>query len=71
MLAALGELPEEQRLAIMMVAVDELSHAEAAGRMGVPLGTLMSRLGRAWAALREMVKRPRQPVLRLVAGGRR
>ncbi len=69
-LAAVSGLPEEQRLAIMMVAVDELPYAEAAARMGVPMGTFMSRLGRAGAALREMVNRPRRPTLRLVAGGR-
>ena len=40
-------LPPEQRLALVLVTLEGLSYREAAARMGVPLGTLMSRLGRA------------------------
>ncbi|RUW01416.1 MAG: sigma-70 family RNA polymerase sigma factor [Mesorhizobium sp.] len=47
-------LPEEQRAALHLVAIEGLSYAEAADVSGVPLGTLMSRIGRARAALREM-----------------
>nr|WP_172833689.1 sigma-70 family RNA polymerase sigma factor [Mesorhizobium sp. ORS 3428] len=47
-------LPEEQRSALHLVAIEGLSYAEAAEVSGVPLGTLMSRIGRARAALREM-----------------
>ncbi|MER9579733.1 sigma-70 family RNA polymerase sigma factor [Mesorhizobium sp. M0189] len=47
-------LPEEQRYALHLVAIEGLSYSEAAEVSGVPLGTLMSRIGRARAALREM-----------------
>ncbi|RWM27760.1 MAG: sigma-70 family RNA polymerase sigma factor [Mesorhizobium sp.] len=47
-------LPEEQRSALHLVAIEGLSYAQAAEVSGVPLGTLMSRIGRARAALREM-----------------
>ncbi|MCF4166243.1 sigma-70 family RNA polymerase sigma factor [Zavarzinia compransoris] len=47
-------LPDEQRAALHLVTVEGLAYAEAAAVLDVPLGTLMSRLGRARAALRAM-----------------
>jgi RNA polymerase sigma-70 factor, ECF subfamily len=47
-------LVEEQRAALHLVAIEGLSYQQAADTLGVPLGTLMSRIGRARAALREM-----------------
>lgn len=44
---ALRRLPEEQRLALMLVAVDGKSYAEAAEILDVPIGTIMSRIARA------------------------
>jgi RNA polymerase sigma-70 factor (ECF subfamily) len=51
---AFFSLPEEQRSALHLVAIEGLSYQEAADASGVPLGTLMSRIGRARAALRSM-----------------
>jgi RNA polymerase sigma-70 factor (ECF subfamily) len=51
---AFFSLPEEQRSALHLVAIEGLSYSQAADASGVPLGTLMSRIGRARAALREM-----------------
>jgi RNA polymerase sigma factor (sigma-70 family) len=51
---AFFRLPEEQRSALHLVAIEGLSYQQAADASGVPLGTLMSRIGRARAALREM-----------------
>jgi RNA polymerase sigma-70 factor, ECF subfamily len=48
-------LTSEQREAIYLVCVEGFSYAEAADFMGVPVGTLMSRLSRARAALMAMV----------------
>ncbi|MDR6951401.1 RNA polymerase sigma-70 factor (ECF subfamily) [Ancylobacter sp. 3268] len=45
-------LPEEQRSALHLVAIEGLGYAEAAAALGIPQGTLMSRLSRARAALR-------------------
>jgi len=47
-------LPEEQRAALHLVAIEGLSYQEAASTLGLPVGTLMSRLGRARAALRSI-----------------
>jgi RNA polymerase sigma-70 factor (ECF subfamily) len=46
------ELPDEQRAALHLVAIEELGYAEAAAALGIPIGTLMSRVARARAALR-------------------
>ena len=51
---ALARLPEEQRMAIALVLIEGLSYREAAQAMGVPVGTVMSRLSRARQALRAM-----------------
>lgn len=65
-------LPEEQRAALHLVAVEELSYQEAAAALNIPLGTLMSRLSRARARLRAMGDEAavgndeEQPRLRLV-----
>ncbi|OLP58214.1 RNA polymerase subunit sigma [Xaviernesmea oryzae] len=51
---AFASLPEEQRAALHLVAVDELSYAEAAKVLGIPVGTLMSRIARARTRLRAL-----------------
>jgi RNA polymerase sigma factor (sigma-70 family) len=51
---AFFKLPEEQRSALHLVAIEGLTYSQAAEVSGIPLGTLMSRIGRARAALREM-----------------
>jgi RNA polymerase sigma-70 factor, ECF subfamily len=53
--AALWGLPDDQREVLALVAIDGLSYKDAAEILGVPLGTLMSRLARARAALRRAV----------------
>jgi RNA polymerase sigma-70 factor (ECF subfamily) len=45
-------LPDEQRAVLHLVAIEGLSYQEAATILNIPVGTLMSRLGRARAALR-------------------
>lgn len=51
-MAALMGLPEEQREVLVLVALEGLSYKDVAEILGLPLGTVMSRLGRARAALR-------------------
>lgn len=66
-------LPEEQRGVFHLVAIEGLSYGEAAEALGVPVGTVTSRLARARAALRafEAEARPRSAAHRLrVVGGR-
>lgn len=52
---ALGRLPDEQRIAVGLVLVEGLSYKEAAEIMGVPLGTLTSRLARGREALQALL----------------
>ena len=52
--AALARLPEDQRLALLLVAVEGLTLAEAAMALQVSEGALVSRLGRARELLREV-----------------
>ncbi|MCE6959185.1 sigma-70 family RNA polymerase sigma factor [Cereibacter sphaeroides] len=67
---AFNRLPEEQRSALHLVAIEGLSYSEAAAVLGVPQGTLMSRIGRARAALRafEEGEAPARHSLRIVGG---
>jgi RNA polymerase sigma-70 factor (ECF subfamily) len=46
-IAAVERLPEAQRIVMLLVAVEGLSYSEAAEVLGVPIGTIMSRLSRA------------------------
>lgn len=48
---AFGRLPEEQRQALFLVSVEGYTYAEAAEMLGVPMGTVISRLARGRAAL--------------------
>ncbi len=46
-LKALEQLPEEQRVVMMLVVVEGYSYREVAEQLGIPHGTVMSRLARA------------------------
>ncbi|MCR8546757.1 sigma-70 family RNA polymerase sigma factor [Salipiger sp. P9] len=52
-LAAIDALPREQRDVLVLVGVRELSYADAAKVLSIPLGTLMSRLNRGRERLRQ------------------
>lgn len=54
----IGRLPEEQRAVLLLVAVEGQSYQEAAAVLGLPIGTVTSRLARARMALREYVYGP-------------
>ena len=49
---ALYRLPVEQREVLLLVGVEELTYQEASSALGVPIGTVMSRLSRARERLR-------------------
>jgi RNA polymerase sigma-70 factor (ECF subfamily) len=57
---ALNDLPEEFRSPVILFYFQEFTYKEIAATMGVPIGTVMSRLARAKAVLRH----------RLTASGR-
>jgi len=52
---AVGRLPPDQRAVLLLVTVDGLSYKEAAQVIGVPIGTIMSRLARARLALQSQL----------------
>ncbi|MBB4040039.1 RNA polymerase sigma-70 factor (ECF subfamily) [Microvirga flocculans] len=65
-LLGLDALPEEQRSLLLLVGVEDLSYEQAAQVLDIPLGTVMSRLSRARARLREFMENGRTAALRRV-----
>jgi RNA polymerase sigma-70 factor (ECF subfamily) len=52
-MGAVDRLAEDHRALILLIGVEELSYEEAATVLGIPIGTVMSRLSRARAKLRQ------------------
>lgn len=52
-LEVLAKLADEHRAVLLLVAVEEMTYKEAAFALGVPVGTVMSRLSRARESLRK------------------
>lgn len=50
-----ARLPEEQRSVLLLIAVEGLSYKETSETLGVPIGTVTSRLARARIALKDFV----------------
>jgi RNA polymerase sigma factor (sigma-70 family) len=55
-LTAVGQLPDDQRSVLLLVSIEDVSYAEAARILDVPMGTVMSRLARARARLLKLVE---------------
>jgi RNA polymerase sigma factor (sigma-70 family) len=53
LLRGFSELAEEQRSVLFLVAVEDFTYEEMASILGVPIGTVMSRLSRGRERLRE------------------
>lgn len=54
---AIDELPVYFREILLLCDVEEMSYQEIAATLGIPIGTVMSRLYRARRALRETVRK--------------
>lgn len=63
-------LPMDQRAVLLLVTLEDMSYAEVAKVVGVPIGTVMSRLARGRDRMRELMQEPKStasrnaPVLR-------
>ena len=64
--AGLAELPDEQREVILLVGLEQFGYAETAHILGVPLGTVMSRLSRGRERLRQRLSDAPAVKLRVV-----
>jgi RNA polymerase sigma-70 factor (ECF subfamily) len=65
-LRGLDTLPDEQREVILLVAVEGFHYDEVASMLGIPIGTVMSRLSRARDRLSQFVQGQERPMLRRV-----
>ena len=59
-------LPADHRAVILLVGVEDLTYEETAQTLGVPIGTVMSRLSRAREKLRTMLGETPPATLRRV-----
>ena len=53
-------LPDEQRVVLLLVTMEEMSYAQVAKVTGTPIGTVMSRLSRARERMRELLDEPKE-----------
>ena len=53
LLRGFAELPEEQRSVLLLIGVEDFSYEKTARILGVPIGTVMSRLSRGRERLRQ------------------
>lgn len=63
---ALLQLGDDHRQVILLVALEGMAYREVAEVLGVPLGTVMSRLARARERLRQLMDGDETPPLRRV-----
>jgi RNA polymerase sigma-70 factor, ECF subfamily len=63
---ALDLLPAQQREVLVLISLEEMSYKEASEIVGVPIGTIMSRLSRARVQLQNILEERGTPVLRRV-----
>ena len=60
--AALDMLPVEQKEVLLLVALEDMAYAEVALALGIPIGTVMSRLSRGRERLRGLIAGRAEPV---------
>ena len=56
---AIAEMTDEQRSVLILICVEERSYQEAASMLGIPIGTVMSRLARAAGPRAQPASRPK------------
>jgi RNA polymerase sigma-70 factor (ECF subfamily) len=63
---ALEQLPDQQRQVLLLVGLEQLSYAQVADILDVPIGTVMSRLSRGRERMRSLLRDDERPRLRKV-----
>lgn len=63
---ALATLSDDQRQVLLLVAVEGFEYAQVASMLGLPIGTVMSRLSRARDKMRDFMDGRTPPALRSV-----
>ena len=63
---ALDRLPPQHREVIALISLEEMSYRDVSEILGVPMGTVMSRLSRAREQMRGLLESRGTPVLRRV-----
>ena len=64
---ALGTLAPEQREVVLLIALEDMSYADVSRALGIPMGTVMSRLSRGRERLRKAMEgEPATAPLRVV-----
>src|SRR3954464_3815278 len=66
---AMAKLPEEQRAVILLVGLEGMRYEEVAQVLGVPVGTIRSRLSRGRASLRRPMGTVPDPHAETIVGG--
>lgn len=64
--AAIARLPHEYREVVLLIGLEQMQYEEVAQVLGLPLGTVMSRLSRGRERLRALLIEESTPVLRRV-----
>jgi len=52
---ALRALPDEQREVLLLVSIEQMTYDQASLALGIPIGTVMSRLSRARERMRRLI----------------
>jgi len=63
---AIGKLSPEQQQVLLLVGMEQMRYEEVAKVLGIPIGTVMSRLFRARERLRALLAEPGRSALRSV-----
>ena len=63
--AALDQLPVEQREILLLIALEDMAYADIARALGIPMGTVMSRLSRGREKLRALMEGRAEPAVHL------